>query len=117
MRVLISGSRDYEDMFQFNETLDKLLAPYDNPIIIAGGADGADYLAEEYAHMNYLRYLEFPANWPKYGKKAGTLRNLQMLDEGKPHLVIAFPLEGSIGTWHMVKIARQRDIETIVVGE
>jgi hypothetical protein len=117
VRVLITGSRDYEDTFQFNETLDELLKSYDDPIIIAGGAKGADRLAKEYAHMNYLRYLEFPANWPKYKKKAGTLRNLQMLDEGKPHLVIAFPLEGSIGTWHMVKIARERDVEVIVIGE
>lgn len=115
MRILVCGSRDFEDFLKLGGVLDEYLE--ENPIIISGAADGADSLARDYAHMNYLRYLEFPANWPKYKKRAGSIRNQQMLDEGKPHLVIAFPLEGSIGTWDMVRRAEKAGIKTIVVKE
>jgi hypothetical protein len=115
VRILICGSRDFNDFLKLSNTLDEYLNQ--NPIIISGGADGADALAVDYARMNYLRYLEFPANWPVYKKSAGPIRNQQMLDEGKPHLVIAFPLDGSVGTWDMVRRAEKAGIKTIVVKE
>jgi hypothetical protein len=43
--------------------------------------------------------------------KAGPIRKQQMLDEGKPDLVVAFP--GGRGTAHMVRIARAAGIEVI----
>lgn len=47
---------------------------------------------------------------------AGGIRNKQMLNEGKPDLVIAFPTENSKGTWDMVRRAKRAGIETVVVG-
>jgi YspA, cpYpsA-related SLOG family len=115
VRVLVCGGRDFDNFLTLEKELDKYLE--DNPIIISGGANGADALAKEYAHMNYLRYLEFPANWPKFGKAAGSIRNQQMIDEGKPHIVIAFPTESSRGTWDMVRRAEKHGIKTIIVKE
>ena len=48
-------------------------------------------------------------DWKKYGKKAGPLRNQQMLEEGKPDLVVAFP--GGNGTADMVRRAKKANIE------
>jgi hypothetical protein len=92
--------------------------PHDNwlpsdIIIIAGGARGADECAIEWAVVNWCRFQEFPADWDKYGKAAGMIRNRQMLEEGKPDLVIAFP--GGRGTAGMVTLARKAGVETIVV--
>jgi hypothetical protein len=61
-----------------------------------------------------MKVLSYPAQWAKYGKKAGTIRNCQMLNEGHPDIVLAFPLPGSIGTWHMVKIAKKAGVGVIV---
>lgn len=61
--------------------------------------------------MRRTSFKEFPADWDKYGKRAGYLRNVQMLDEGKPDLVVAFP--GGKGTAMMVKLAKERGVRVI----
>lgn len=50
----------------------------------------------------------YPADWDTYGNRAGFIRNKQMLDEGKPHVVVAFP--GGIGTRMMVGLAKRHNI-------
>ncbi len=52
-----------------------------------------------------------PAEWSKYGRRAGPIRNKQMLDVGKPHLVVAFP--GGAGTANMVKQAKAAGVPII----
>ena len=49
---------------------------------------------------------EFKADWDKFGRAAGPIRNAQMLREGKPDLVVAFP--GGRGTANMVAQAKAR---------
>jgi hypothetical protein len=53
------------------------------------------------------------ADWAGLGRKAGPIRNEQMLSEGQPHLVVAFP--GGRGTAHMVGIARAAGVEVIEI--
>lgn len=48
--------------------------------IVSGGARGADNLGEQFAHEHKLPLRIFPADWNKYGKSAGMLRNQQMAD-------------------------------------
>lgn len=79
--------------------------------LIAGGATGADTVAVDWAIVNWLPFKEYPADWDTYGMYAGLQRNKQMLEEGKPDLVIAFP--GGRGTAHMVKIAREAGVRVI----
>lgn len=102
MRILVCGGRDYKDW----ETLRYTLYQYDhedeNTVIITGGCPtGADDLAATYAMVYLTGYKEYKADWKKYGRRAGPFRNQQMLDEGKPDLVIAFP--GGNGTADMVR--------------
>jgi hypothetical protein len=71
--------------------------------IIEGEARGADSIAREEALALGYEVLRFPANWRQHGKAAGMIRNRQMLVEGKPNLVYAFPTSvNSIGTRNMV---------------
>ena len=45
----------------------------------------------------------YPAKWTVYGLEAGTIRNQEMLDKGKPDLVVCFP--GGRGTQNMFDIS------------
>jgi len=122
MRVLVCGSRDYKRRDALFAALDRLVIEQID-VLIEGEATGADTLAREWAEANGVPVLKFPVgreNWKKYGLAAGPIRNKQMLDEGKPDLVVAFPsngLENSKGTKDMVKQARSAGIATIVIGD
>lgn len=121
MRVLVCGSRDYTNMGELCETLDLLLMEHGEiDVLIEGGASGADALARDWAESVGIPIMRFPADWKKYGLAAGPIRNKQMLVEGKPDLVVAFPsngLENSLGTKNMVKQARAAGIKTIVIED
>lgn len=72
-------------------------------VLIHGAARGADTLASDFAKAHGIKVEGFPADWGKHGKRAGWLRNKQMLDEALPHLVVAFP--GGTGTRTMIELA------------
>jgi len=109
MRVLICGSRDFHDIQAIQIVVDNLDT---NDIIVHGCARGADTIAGWLAKRRGLTILEFPAQWNKYGKAAGPIRNKQMLDEGKPDKVFAFYTDKkkSRGTANMVKQAKAAGI-------
>lgn len=113
MRVLVCGGRDFSDTLTAYSLLDKYHKEYQFDVVIEGDARGADRIAGFWARRNKLDNLKFPAEWDKYGKSAGYIRNKQMLDEGKPDLVIAFP--GGRGTENMIKLAKEAGVEVIEV--
>lgn len=123
MRVLVCGSRDFADRDLLYRTLDHIgihLVNHRFDALIEGEAPGADTLAREWAESYEIPVLKFPADWRKYGRAAGPIRNKQMLEEGKPDLVVAFPrgkLDDTKGTKNMVKQARDAGIKTIVIEE
>jgi hypothetical protein len=84
-------------------------------IIIHGGAKGADSIAGNLATYLNMKVIKCPADWDKYGKAAGVLRNQQMLDEEHPDLIVYFhkDLENSKGTKDMVTKAISNQIKTI----
>lgn len=111
MKVLVCGSRDFNDFQQLSETLSTL----DITEVIQGGARGADRLSKDWAVQNNVHSKEFRADWNVYGRRAGPIRNAKMLREGKPDLVVAFWDGQSPGTRHMISIAREAGVKVIVV--
>ena len=101
MRILICGDRDWSD----RAAIDQVLLDLKPTLVIEGDARGADRMAGEAADALGIEKLVFPANWDKYKRAAGPIRNQQMLDEGHPDLVIAFHdnLAESKGTRDMVR--------------
>lgn len=84
-------------------------------VIIHGDAKGADRIAQLWADENRIPVEVFPANWRELGRKAGPLRNTQMLDDGLPDVVICFP--GGVGTSDMMGKAIDRDgVDVFDVG-
>ena len=79
-----------------------------NPdVIVQGGAPGADRLANDIANEFGITCETYDADWEKYGKRGGYIRNKQMLEQGKPDMVVAF-YDGkkTKGTAMMVGLAR-----------
>lgn len=75
---LIVGSRGYTDYAAFKAKCDALLAGKTDIEIVSGGASGTDALAERYAHEHGYSLQIFPADWSRYGKRAGYVRNREM---------------------------------------
>ena len=111
-RILICGDRNYKDWIKVQDYLNTIPR---TAIIIHGGARGADSLAGNLATSLKMKVIKFPAEWDKYGKAAGVLRNQQMLDDGHPDLVVYFhkDIENSKGTKDMIKRAIDTHIRTI----
>lgn len=82
-------------------------------VVIHGAASGADQMASHWARVNHIKEIACPANWKEHGKAAGPIRNQQMLDNYKPHLVIAFP--GGRGTADTIRRATQANIPCIQI--
>lgn len=108
-RILVCGGRDYADWPRFSEIMYELREAHGRFEVISGMAPGADTLAASYAHTFGLVLRAFPTGWTKHGRAAGPIRNQQMLDEGKPDLVVAFP--GDRRTADMVRRARAAGVE------
>ncbi len=115
-KVLVCGGRDHDNQYEVDEVLDNINLHKGPLTIIQGDAYGADREALSWAQTNRVPYMGFPAQWQKQGKAAGMARNKQMLEETDPDYVVAFPTKKSIGTWGMIKLAKEADKEVYVVG-
>ena len=82
-------------------------------IIVSGGARGADSLGEKYSDEEGFDLEVYPAQWDKYGKRAGFRRNEQMAEVADA--LIAFWDGKSHGTKHMIDIMNNKNLEVRVV--
>lgn len=120
MKVLVCGGRHFSNYSVLSSILDDCLTKcnYGEEIeIVSGGCKGADSLAERYANENNIAMKIFPANWTKYGKAAGPIRNKEMVNYIKNYnsIVVAFISKDSIGTKNTVKLAKSNNIPTIEI--
>lgn len=119
MRVLVCGSRTWYNKKSIRSVLFALLINKKIDVLIEGEAKGADTLAKDLAEELGISILKFPADWNKFGKAAGPIRNKRMLEEGKPDIVLAFSsdISKSKGTKNMVEIARKAGVLTYVFSK
>ena len=78
-----------------------------NIVIISGGARGADALGERYAKEEGFALERYPAEWEKFGKIAGPIRNSQMAKLGD--FFICFWDGVSPGTKNMIDLIKALD--------
>lgn len=111
-RILITGSRDWDDVETLRAALDVARAEYPDALLMSGACPtGADYLCEEYFRELGGQVIRYPANWRRYGKQAGFIRNEQMVKLGAV-VCLAFRKNNSRGTTHTGNLATQAGIET-----
>lgn len=109
MRVLVCGDRNWSDYPFLEATLDQIHSETPITLVIEGEARGADTMGRNWAVSRNIPVAPFRAEWDKWGKAAGPIRNRKQFDEGKPELTVAFHdfLEQSRGTKDMVGYARK----------
>lgn len=101
MKLIIAGSRSINDEYHVLEALDKSDIEINTvTMIISGGANGVDSMAEDIAHYFHIPFKLFPADWSKYGKRAGMIRNNEMARYGD-NLVSVWDGK-SKGSQHMI---------------
>lgn len=112
-RIIVCGGVHFDDYEDFKSKMDPLVASYENVTLVSGHAKGADTLAEMYAAEKGIPIKVFPAEWTKYGKAAGPIRNRAMLDYAKEQtpVVAAFWNGESRGTGNMIKQAKKAGVE------
>lgn len=125
LRVIIAGSRDFNDFAKLKRECSELISAKTKIVeveaiqIICGGARGADRLGEEFAKTYSYKAKRFLANWDKYGKSAGYIRNTEMAkyasEGGNVGMLIAFWDGNSRGTKHMIDLAKRYGLDAHVI--
>lgn len=111
MKTVIAGSRTFLDYKKLEAELKRI--PWKITKVLSGGAKGADSLGEWWAQCNAVPVDRYPAEWDKYGRSAGYVRNEEMAKNCD--LVIAFWDGKSKGTKHMIDLAHKYEREILVV--
>lgn len=110
-RVLITGSRDWDRpdiiAFQLGYTVGKI-GPF---ILVHGNARGADKMAAELHEQYGFTSEPHPANWESLGKRAGFVRNSEMVEAGAD-LCLAFIKDESKGATMCADLAEAAGIPT-----
>lgn len=130
--ILVTGSREceYEPVVKvLDDTLAEIASAYGPPILVHGGARGADQVANIWGNQKSVdrevAWVErFPAHWAIYGHGAGPIRNAAMAERIWPHqqagglvVVLAFPRGESVGTRNMILAAERVGINDIRIYE
>lgn len=108
-RVIIAGGREFNDYQYLKDSMDYFLQNIGDDIsVVCGMARGADTLGEQYAKEKGYEVRYFPADWDKYGKAAGYIRNEEMAENADA--LVAFWNGSSRGTKHMIDIANKHKL-------
>ena len=113
MRLAVVGTRTFERVDLVDAHLDRWRSQHSPLIIVSGGARGADRLAAAYAKRHCLELLQFRADWAQHGRRAGAIRNRQIVDNADA--LVAFWDEQSPGTKITLEMAIGKGIPSTVV--
>ena len=102
MKIGIIGGRDFNN-FEVLER--KCLKFLPDCTVVSGGAKGADTLAERFADRHLLEKIIHKAEWNKYGKQAGFIRNKSIVQDAD--IIIAFWDGKSKGTKNSIDMAKK----------
>jgi hypothetical protein len=105
MKIIIAGSRGFDDYETLCRICDHMLQNQKVVEIVSGAARGADKLGECYAKDRGYPVRQFFANWDKFGKSAGYIRNEEMARCADA--LIVFWDGVSKGTKHMIDLAKK----------
>lgn len=108
-KLLITGSRDWSNRV----TIDRALFAYwyeagrpSDIVLVHGAAAGVDRMAADLWTRQGFHARAVPADWETWGKRAGIMRNLAMINEGPEH-VLAFIKNNSPGATHCAAAAEK----------
>ena len=103
MKLAIIGSRNFTNYKLLQEILEQYKPKI--TLVVSGAAKGADSLGEKWALENNIQTLIFPADWNQYGKRAGFIRNEDIIKNCD--CCIAFWDGKSKGTKHSLSLCEK----------
>lgn len=129
MRILVTGSRDWEDRLAVYRVLNEVCEEFDlnfipdeygntlpdpTKITVVHGAcpSGADLWTDEWCVGSLFKaetHPVDPADWKRLGRRAGPMRNQEMVDMGAD-LCLAFIKNNSRGATHCSTAAEKAGI-------
>ena len=108
MRVIIAGSRSIKHGWMVSLAIKQARQQGIDPIeIVSGGAKGVDTLAEQWAARHDIPCQVMLADWDRYGRGAGMIRNRAMSEQAEA--LIAVWDGKSTGTEDMIRLMKQAD--------
>lgn len=112
MRILITGSRDWTNWSLIWDILNRQ-AKINCTLVHGACPKGADKMVDEWAGCQPDITVErYPAKWDEYGKRAGFVRNVQMVQLGAD-VCLAFIKDSSKGAMMTARLAEQAGIPTV----
>ena len=110
MKIAIIGSRNFTNY----KLLQEILEQYQPKItlVVSGAAKGADSLGEKWALENNIQTLIFPADWNQYGKRAGFIRNEDIIKNCD--CCVAFWDGESKGTKNMIETSTKLGLKVLI---
>ncbi|MGE4403696.1 MAG: SLOG family protein [Desulfobulbus sp.] len=112
MRIIIAGSRTVSEM-DVRMALQRCFWTGFVTAVVSGTATGADQYGEAWAEENQIDVCRFPAEWEKYGKRAGPMRN-KVMSENAEGLIAVWDGQ-SRGTYSMIDLARKRGLRITIL--
>lgn len=101
MRVIIAGSRDYWNPETIIDAIKE--SGFEITTVVEGEAPGVDTTARIVAENAGIPVASYPADWDRFGKAAGPIRNTQMAKNADALIALWRGDKG--GTWNMIKQA------------
>ena len=115
-RIIIAGTRTFDNYEFLRTSCDNILKSVRRIytiVIISGTARGADRLGEQYARERGYEIRQYPADWKKYGKSAGYIRNSLMADNADA--LIVFWDGQSRGTKNMIETVKKKGLAVKII--
>ena len=110
MRVIVAGSREFNDYDVVKEAIEE--SQFSVTTIVSGGARGVDALGEQYAEEMNLKLNLFYPDWDLHRKAAGPIRNAKMAENADA--LVAIWDGKSRGTKNMIETARKKGLRVYV---
>jgi hypothetical protein len=111
-RLLVTGSRTWHNAAMLEAELAEWFDP-DTVLVHGACPQGADMIADQAWHEWGGKIERHPAQWDVYGKRAGFLRNEEMVRQGAD-ACLAFIRDASKGATHTANLAIGAGIPTVI---
>lgn len=110
MKTIIAGSRGITVIRLVRQAV--LESKFEITEVVSGAARGVDTLGEQFAKESGIPVTRFPADWTRYGRSAGPIRNRAMAEYADALIAIT---TGSRGTASMIALAESHGLRVFVL--
>ena len=107
MRTIIAGSRSINDYEALCKAVQE--SGFEISCVLSGAAAGVDALGERFALEHNIPIERFPADWKRFGRAAGPVRNRILAQHAKALIALMHP--NSTGTRNMIQTAHQAGLK------